>query len=399
MTESMRTLAASAALFISSAFCPSGSVDDCTTSKPTSRAILKRSATESVAGNMLKTKPFLMDRLAGPAAGTAADVGAAARSSAAAPPPRAAEQAAVTDDLRNSRRDERSIFTPHSTALALAQLVQIEFRIVDFVRLHQLIPSDLASRIRSGARHHARKRGLRAFGRLIMEIAAGDAFDEGLLLFAVGEFEIGAEISGHREGLGRGIFRRGKRSLPRFVAPDTERAGIRRLRSSFRAEKAFGDVPPAFGELRGAERNVDGIRIVEEHMIVSVGVAVGGRPAHAPAGGGSLQRMGFEDPVANVDDVNVLFHDDVAGRTVTNAAHQFDERRAISNLKADVQAQFSFRALAEFDDSERAGNINRDGLLQIHVLSCGEHGFQMARMVVRRRGNHDGVDFFRGCNL
>src|SRR5229473_3247777 len=146
MTESMRTLAASAALFISSAFCPSGSVDDCTTSKPTSRAILKRSATESVAGNMLKTKPFLMDRLAGPATETAADVGAAVRSS------------------------------------ALAQPVQINFWVIDFVRLHQLIPGDLASRIRSGARHHARKRGLRAFGCLIMEIAAGDAFDEGLLL-------------------------------------------------------------------------------------------------------------------------------------------------------------------------------------------------------------------------
>src|SRR5260370_20075750 len=125
MTESMRTLAASAALFISSAFCPSGSVGDCTTSKPTSRAILKRSATESVAGNMLKTKPFLMDRLAGPAAGTAADVGAAARSSAAALPPRAAEQAAVTDDFRNLRRDERSIFIPRSTALALSQRAQI----------------------------------------------------------------------------------------------------------------------------------------------------------------------------------------------------------------------------------------------------------------------------------
>jgi hypothetical protein len=71
----------------------------------------------------------------------------------------------------------------------------------------------------------------------------------------------------------------------------------------------------ALGELRRAERNVDGTRIVEEYMIVSVGVAVGGRPAHPAAGAGSFQRMGFEDPVANVDDVNVLFHDDVAGKS------------------------------------------------------------------------------------
>src|SRR5260370_24243445 len=198
MTESMRPLAASAALILSSACGPSGSVDDCTTSKPTSRAILRRWATESVAGNMLKTKPFLMDRLAGPATETAADVGAAVRSSAAALPPRAAEQAAVTDDFRNSRRDERFIFIPHSTALALAQPVQINFWVIDFVRLHQLIPGDLASRIRSGARHHARKRGLRAFGCLIMEIAAGEAFHECLFLFAVGEFEIGADVPGYR---------------------------------------------------------------------------------------------------------------------------------------------------------------------------------------------------------
>src|SRR5260370_31057671 len=103
MTESMRTLAASAALFISSAFCPSGSVGDCTTSKPTSRAILKRSATESVDGNMLKTKPFLMDRLAGPPARTAADMAPAAAMSAGPHLPRAAEEAAVDDDFRASR--------------------------------------------------------------------------------------------------------------------------------------------------------------------------------------------------------------------------------------------------------------------------------------------------------
>src|SRR5258708_30465552 len=175
MTESMRTLAASAALFISSAFCPSGSVGDCTTSKPTSRAILKRSTAESVAGSMLKTRPFLIARLAGPAARTAADMAGAARRSAAALLPRAVEQAAVTDDFRNSRRDERSIFTPHSTALALAQLVQINFGVIDFVRLHQLIPSDLASRIHSGARRHARNDGLLAFGCLLMEIAPAEA--------------------------------------------------------------------------------------------------------------------------------------------------------------------------------------------------------------------------------
>src|SRR5579859_1801465 len=110
-----------------------------------------------------------------------------------------------------------------------------------------------------------------------MEIAAGDAFDEGLFLFAVGELEIGGETSGDREGLRRGIFRRRKRSLPELVAPNAQRAGVRRLRSAFGTEETFGDVPPALGELRGAEGEVDGIGIVEDHVVVSVGVTVGGR--------------------------------------------------------------------------------------------------------------------------
>jgi len=48
---------------------------------------------------------------------------------------------------------------------------------------------------------NTRKRRLRAFRRLVVKIAAGDAINERFLFLAVGEFQIGREISRHREGL------------------------------------------------------------------------------------------------------------------------------------------------------------------------------------------------------
>src|SRR2546429_7175683 len=65
ITESMRILAASAAFLISSALCSSGSVGACTTSNPASRAILKRSAMLSFAGNISNQTPFLMESVGG----------------------------------------------------------------------------------------------------------------------------------------------------------------------------------------------------------------------------------------------------------------------------------------------------------------------------------------------
>src|SRR5258707_15666455 len=95
--------------------------------------------------------------------------------------------------------------------------------------------------------------------------------------------------------------------------------------------------------------------------------------------------MGFENPIADVDDVNVLLDDDVARehaivnpisqaafigrrggplRTVNiasqivgfaaddfsdgssvNAANHFDERRANSNFKIKIEAKFSYGAV------------------------------------------------------
>src|SRR5262245_7692634 len=109
--------------------------------------------------------------------------------------------------------------------------------------------------------------------------------------------------------------------------------------------------------------------------------------------------MRLQDPVANVDDVDVLFDDDVAGKNLVmhpiaetdflqrsvgplravdvagkvvsftaddlaqgagmDAADHFDKRRTIADLKSDVEAQFAVGPLAYFNDSERAGDVHR----------------------------------------
>src|SRR5216684_2168335 len=112
----------------------------------------------------------------------------------------------------------------------LDQFVQVDLRIPNLGGLQEFVPSDLASLVCRGARHHARKRGLGALGRLVMEIAAANALDERLLLFRIGELQIGSKASGDRERLTlRLVLRRRASGLPRFVAPNAERAGVRRL--------------------------------------------------------------------------------------------------------------------------------------------------------------------------
>src|SRR5205823_6703500 len=108
ITESIRMFAASAASLISSAFRSSGSVGTCATSKPTSRASLKRSAVLSFAGNISNQTPFLIESVGGKGGG-AED---AACELANAPWPKLAAQTAVAEDFKNSRRDGRRISSP-----------------------------------------------------------------------------------------------------------------------------------------------------------------------------------------------------------------------------------------------------------------------------------------------
>src|SRR5207245_8956138 len=100
--------------------------------------------------------------------------------------------------------------------------------------------------------------------------------------------------------------------LRRFITPDAERAGVRMPRGAFGTEEPLCDGPPGSGKLCGAESDDSPVSIVEKHVVISKRVAIVGGPALAPASRRSFQRMSLENPVANVDHVNVLLHDDVA---------------------------------------------------------------------------------------
>src|SRR5262249_61713250 len=141
--------------------------------------------------------------------------------------------------------------------------------------------------------------------------------------------------------------------------------------------------------------------------------------------------MRLQDPVANVDDVDVLFDNDVAGENLVmhpiaqtdflrrsvgplwavdvarkvvgftaddfaegagmDAADHFDKRRTIADLKPDIEAQFTVHALANVNDLGRAGDIHRDGLFQIDVLAGGDGGVKLFAGEDRRRGDDDSV--------
>src|SRR6266550_116077 len=61
------------------------------------------------------------------------------------------------------------------------QLIQVNLRIPHLGGLQVFVPGNLVSLVRSGARHHAGQGGFGALGGLIVEITAGNAFDERFL--------------------------------------------------------------------------------------------------------------------------------------------------------------------------------------------------------------------------
>src|SRR5882757_6646313 len=108
--------------------------------------------------------------------------------------------------------------------------------------------------IRRRARQYARNRRLRPFIRLVVKTSAANAVHKRLLLLAVGKFQVRREISGNRESLRvRFVFSRRHGCLPRFIAPNSQRSGVRRLRNALGSKETFGDIPPALSKLCRAE--------------------------------------------------------------------------------------------------------------------------------------------------
>src|SRR6516225_7920258 len=129
ITESMRILLSSAALLMASAVGSSGVVGACTTSKPASRTILKRSAGLRFFATMSSTNPFFIaDREAGGFDTVAWFLLTASGNSAEPLTPKLNRPAVVNDELMNSRRDrERMLDTSHDSEQTQRNLLRSIF--------------------------------------------------------------------------------------------------------------------------------------------------------------------------------------------------------------------------------------------------------------------------------
>src|SRR2546422_711901 len=146
--------------------------------------------------------------------------------------------------------------------------------------------------------------------------------------------------------------------------------------------------------------------------------------ALASTRGAGLQGVRLEDPIADVDDMDVLLDDDVprqhtvaypipqtalrgrgvgpggpidvtgqiigfraddiAQRALVDTADQLDKGRAVADLESHVQAELALGALPNLDDAFRAGDIHRHRFFQVHVLARGDHGVEVLGMEVGR---------------
>src|SRR6266849_6044670 len=123
----------------------------------------------------------------------------------------------------------------------------------------------------------------------------------------------------------------------------------------------------------------------------------GKRPVVHPITQAALRRRGF-GPCRAIDVAGQIVSfaaDDIAQRAAVNAPDQLHKRRAVANLEPDVEAELTLRAFADFNNTQRAGYVDSHRLLEIDVLPGGDDGFQMLRVIVGRRGDDDRIHFLR----
>ena len=151
-----------------------------------------------------------------------------------------------------------------------------------------------------------------------------------------------------------------------------------------------------------------------------------------------FDRMTFERPVADINDMNILFDDDIAGehavlqpvaqatqrpgeirkigiyggaivvdrtgndvseRAGVDAPHQLDIWGRHTNLETNIQAEFPLGFLADLEHAFGAGNVDGHRFFAINMLARGHRGRQVLDMEIRRRRDHDGVHQLRFHDL
>ena len=202
------------------------------------------------------------------------------------------------------------------------------------------------------------------------------------------------------------------------------------LRDTFTSEEALADIEPALQILSGGKGDDDivGIGVGHIEVVVAVSTVLNHFSTARPGG---LDGMALQHPVADIDDVYILFHDDVAGESAIEdpVAQPFLQRRGVGivrflqcpgivvgqsrtdpsqgsimdpsrqlnegwgtpDLKTHVQAEPSLGLPGDLHDVLAAGHIDGDRFFAVGMLAGVYHGLQMLRVVVGRAGDENGI--------
>ena len=289
------------------------------------------------------------------------------------------------------------------------KLLEVHAELVSVAVGEQIGPGDFAMLETGHAAELATERGFNAGGDLVVNRAVDDAVNEAAVLLAVGLGEIVIEVAagGELALLGGGL--EGVLPAPGLRADDVHGAGVRDVGSALLAEETqAGFKHVVVAELLGGEGEADVVGIEVVDLVVIPAVAGVGEDV-AAAGGDGLDGMRAKEPVAEIDDVDVLLDKDVAGESaipepvaeavlvVAGADGEFlfrcgrpvvavdggdlaegagvnllcdgGDGRSHAALEADIDALRGLDALGDFKSLVSLMNIDADGLLAVDVLA------------------------------
>ena len=161
---------------------------------------------------------------------------------------------------------------------------------------------------------HGAQRRLHPRRRLVVELARNNALYEAFILFRIGLRQVVCECP-VRSKRRRSRRRLGLRTVlpgPCLLADDPQRPRVRSLCHTLRPEHAFSHIKPSCrAELRRRKAHPYVAWIRKDHLVVIPAVSEVGDDIPA-ARRYRLDGMRPQPPVANIDDVDVLFDQDVA---------------------------------------------------------------------------------------
>src|SRR5262245_26874144 len=320
----------------------------------------------------------------------------------------------------------------HRSRLGAAQRVEVKLQVPLLVRPDHLIPGQFAARV---SRHPAEDRGQSGLGALfgfVVELAGFYAFDQRLHLRADRRMQV--DLAGV-DLVARLL------AFLNLVENDRGGAAMERFGGAVCAEEPLALLAVALvAELVRIEADVNVVRVDvgQDEMIAAQVIGRYGvdlLPQRAPADAHRLHRMRLHRPVDDVQNVDVLFDQNVARKSavedpVADARLEIGHARfvlasevvrviealaendvadlarvdaldhsaialVVAFLESDVDADFALRLLAGGDHPLAALDVGRDRLFAVGMFARVDGGFQVFGVEIGRTGNQHQVDVFR----